>query len=105
MNVPIPYIRFLAGLFLIALAAIALFDAWFPGLGFALGLIAILHDVMQGQRARPWQLGWGLIALSSIFWLHTLLNASGLGGWFTLVLVIAGTLLAFTVDLRTFLRL
>jgi len=100
-----PPARFLAGVFLVALAALALFDLWFPGLWLVLGGVAILYDVMRQQRTRPWQVGWLLVAAGGLLWLRASLSAHGLGSAFVVLLLVLGSLLAFTVDIGRFLRL
>lgn len=85
------------GAFLLGLAALAVFDFWFPGILLVTGLA--LHIAGDGQRT-----GWALIAAGGAFWLRDVLHALDMAALFPLVMIALGVALVLGVDLRRFTR-
>lgn len=85
-----------AGLFLLGLAVLALFDFWFPGLLLLMGGVGLIVRPMHTQRR--W--AWALMGLGGLFWLRDGLQWLGWGAWFPLVMVVLGAALLAFADLQ-----
>ncbi|MEL6149447.1 MAG: hypothetical protein AAFR56_07465, partial [Chloroflexota bacterium] len=93
------------GVFLIGLAALAIFDFWFPGIFFVVAAAWLTFARVQGQpwgRARG---AWLLIAVGGVFWLRDVMQAYDLDDYFVMVLLLVGTALTLGVDWRRLLRI
>ncbi len=88
-----------SGVFLLSLAALALFDFWFPGIFFAVGVAAIVWARAVEQR-HPARIGWMLLAVGGVFWMRDLFIGWGVPDLFPLAMIALGVMLALGIDWR-----
>lgn len=84
------------------LAALAVFEFWFPGIFFAVAAAWLTFARVQGQpwgRARG---AWLLIAVGGVFWLRDVMRAWELDEYFVIALLVVGAGLAAGIDWRRF---
>lgn len=85
------------GIFLIGLAALAIFDGWWPGILFACAAGLIARGVAAGEPWRSQRTALLLIGIGGLFWLEDLL-----GRYWPLALIVIGVYLLARVDLKRF---
>lgn len=85
------------GLFLIGVAALALFNFWFPGILLLAGGIGLYRYTDTYHR----RVAWVLLGVGGVFCLRAMMQWAGLSQWFPVVMVLAGVMLLANVDLTT----
>lgn len=93
-----------AGILLLGLAALAIFDFWGPGLLLLLGGIIAYDGHQRGGGGGQRRLAALLLTLGGVWWLHDLLAPLGIDWLFPIVLIATGTVLGMAFDWASLLQ-
>lgn len=87
-----------SAIFALSLAALAIFDFWFPGIVLVLGTVIIVRDHLMHHS--PSRLGWGMVGIGYAFWLHDSLPQRV----FPIAMIVHAVILAVCIDFGKWFR-